>query len=68
MNLLTNTSKEICNCDCHRSSSNMKHVVACCQQCPKCHQNIVPIYFDAHVESCGVMAELLEKIVEEKKG
>ena len=40
-----------CRCPCH-STPGMKHVVACCVQCPKCGKNIVSLCYDSHVERC----------------
>lgn len=42
----------VCNCVCH-VSDGVKHVAACCRQCPKCGQRIKVHAFETHTERCG---------------
>jgi hypothetical protein len=43
---------EDCNCDCHKSEGMMKHVVACCFNCPHCLRNIDTLGYSDHVKKC----------------
>lgn len=42
---------EECTCDCHRDS-NVRHFMACCEQCPHCLRNIAYGY-ETHVKHCA---------------
>lgn len=41
----------ICKCSCH-SSNNVRHIVACCDECPVCLQKIKHHAYDHHVKEC----------------
>jgi hypothetical protein len=43
----------LCECDCHAHPPGwIKHVVACCSQCPKCGR-FFSAGFAEHREQCG---------------
>ncbi len=46
---------EECNCSCHRAMEGMevRHMMACCSQCPHCHKNITHFWLDEHVANCA---------------
>lgn len=38
-----------CNCSCHSESLRTKHVKPCCKECPHCHKNIKPAFYESHL-------------------
>lgn len=40
-----------CNCVCHTPGLVVKHVIACCVECPKCHQRVRTSLED-HSKTC----------------
>ncbi len=45
---------EICTCMCHQHpEGTVKHVMACCYQCPHCGANIKREFIDEHEKRCS---------------
>ncbi len=53
--MLVTNNLDACRCPCH-SNAGVRHVMACCGQCPVCKQNIKFFGFDAHVGACRAAA------------
>lgn len=49
----TNNKNDICNCMCHQEGVVMMHIMACCNVCPHCKQNIKTQRTGTHEESCN---------------
>ncbi len=43
--------EHICNCICHKEPGVM-HIMACCDDCPKCHANIGRFEMSSHLSEC----------------
>jgi len=57
---------EECSCSCHRAMGGMeiKHIMACCSQCPYCRKNIAHFSRDEHVANCWARMSVLDTELE----
>lgn len=40
-----------CECDCHDSQREIRHMIPCCGQCPSCHKRLRNLD-DKHIDAC----------------
>jgi hypothetical protein len=55
---------EYCLCHCHRHKPGViKHIIACCDVCPKCRQNIRATCLAEHMAKCKVIPPNVPRII-----